>query len=242
MHYEIMQSTQYARKQKKVMITTKQQSKSVAIHSRNYLSDTFLPLPNMQKAESINGLKTALQPKIRVETILPVVEKVNRRLEKQDERSKLYPTPKSSRPVKVKLSQAMSKLTNLRNKSSRKKFFYNKSHIATLSIQSSRNNTLLTLSGHGGRLLKGGWVSAGSLGFKNSRKSTTYASQAAAKSLALRAKQLGVRALHLKLQGTGRAKGAVVRTLRKSSLRILVIRECTPTLHNGCRSPKKRRI
>ena len=209
------------------MIKTNQQNK--ALFSENYLSDSFLPLPNMPRSGSMFWPKVSNQPGVRA--VLPIVEKVNRRLERQAEQKNLYPTPKSSRPANT-----------MENKFNRKKFFYNKSHIATLSIQSSRNNTLLTLSGNRGFLLKGGWASAGSLGFKNSRKSTTYASQAAAKSLALRAKQLGVRALHLKLQGTGRAKGAVVRTLRKSSLRILVIRECTPRLHNGCRSPKKRRI
>lgn len=115
-----------------------------------------------------------------------------------------------------------------------------KTRIYTISVHSSRNNTLLTLSGD--RVVKGGWTSAGKVGFKNCRKSTTYASQAAAKRLALTARQLGIRAIKLKLYGTGHAKGAVVRTLQQSSLRVCIIQECTPAVHNGCRPAKSRRV
>ena len=200
----------------------------------------FLFLPPKQEKKAVNLVNASAEqsgmlPK--AETILPLVEKVNRRLSIQEKRPRLFPTPAASRPV-IQQNPQTGRLTEF----SQKRFFYNKKNIATISVASTRNNTLLTLSGTGGRVLKGGWASAGSLGFKNSRKSTTYAAQAAAKQLALKAKRQGVRALHLKLQGMGRAKGAVVRTLQKCSLRILVIRESTPTVHNGCRCPKKRRI
>ena len=138
---------------------------------------------------------------------------------------------------KTKLNN--SKQTNVFEKT---KYVDALKHMAICTIHSSRNNTLLTLMAVGGRVLKKGWASAGSLGFKNSRKSSSYASIAAAKSLAHVAKRCKVKTLYLKLHGVGRAKGAVVRTLQQSRLKILVIRECTPAVHNGCRSPKKRRI
>ena len=166
-----------------------------------------------------------------------LVDKINRRLSSQEKKANLLPTPDSLRLSANSFSKAKSV-----KKITRKRFFYNKKHIATISVHSSRNNTLLTLSGGQNKTLKQGWASAGRLGFKNSRKSTTYAAQGAAKSLALRAKQQGIRALHLKLHGSGRAKGAVVRTLQQSSLKVLLIRECTPAVHNGCRRPKIRRI
>lgn len=164
--------------------------------------------------------------------VMPLVDKLNKRLYNQEKQLERFPIPTTIRPV-------ISKTYSVKNKAGRT---FSKKHIATLSVLSSRNNTLLTLSGGGGRVLKSGWASAGSVGFKNSRKSSTYASQAAAKSLLLRAKQQGIRALHIKLLGTGRAEGAVVRTLQQSSLKIWAIKECTSAVHNGCRRPKIRRI
>jgi len=205
--------------------------------TETFLTDSFSSFPLLRNCTPLSSLETACALRAKVYPILPMVDKINGRLCQQEKQSRLLPTPKSIRPLTKKVKPVTSQFEK-----KRKTLTYNKSHIATLSIQSTRNNTLLTLSGNSGKVLKGGWVSAGSLGFKNSRKSTAYASQAAAKSLALRAKRLGIRALHLRLQGTGRAKGAVVRTLRKSSLKVLVIRECTAALHNGCRRPKKRRI
>ena len=215
----------------------KSKTSSCGKNLETYLADSFSSFPLLKNCAPVFCLETAYDSTSKLSPILPLVDKINGRLCQQEKQSRLFPTPESQRPLTKKDKPGTSQFEK-----KRKTLFYNKSHIATLSIQSTRNNTLLTLSGSRGKVLKGGWVSAGSLGFKNSRKSTAYASQAAAKSLALRARRLGIRALHLKLQGTGRAKGAVVRTLRKSSLKVLVIRECTAALHNGCRRPKKRRI
>ena len=212
-----------------------------ATNKVNLLSSAFLSLVRKLERRAISSfhaLAESNKTMSRGDTILPLVDKVNRRLSNQEKRSKIFPTPSSSRPAK----QGDSLESTDRVQFPVKRFFYNKKNIATISVLSTRNNTLLTLSGHRGRVLKGGWASAGGLGFKNSRKSTTYAAQAAAKQLALKAKRQGIRAANLKLQGMGRAKGAVVRTLQKSSIKILVIRECTPAVHNGCRRAKKRRI
>ena len=112
----------------------------------------------------------------------------------------------------------------------------------TLFIQSTRNNTLFTLTDSLGKVVKGGWASAGSVGFKNSRKSTAQASQAAAKSITSKARAQKIRSVILRVSGVGRAKAAVVRAFRNCPLKVLAIDECTPVVHNGCRSPKKRRI
>lgn len=231
---------------RKVVSQSKQKSKVRGVQKRdnintaNKWTQDFLSLPPKQQNRALSLVSASAEQSQMAhepETILPLVEKVNRRLSVQERRSKLFPTPAASRPVIAQDSQ-----TGRPAEFSQKRFFYNKKNIATISVLSTRNNTLLTLSGTRGSVLKAGWASAGSLGFKNSRKSTTYAAQAAAKQLALKAKRQGIRGLHLRLRGMGRAKGAVVRTLQKCSLRILVIRESTPTVHNGCRCPKKRRI
>ena len=187
-----------------------------------------------------------------------LIAKVNQRLSHQKNKFNNLPTPpnfrfEKSKSVGENLEQKKTRkpvppknrkqrLSGLKERQTRAGINYTPKRIATCTVYSSRNNTLLTLMGAGGKIFKKGWASAGSLGFKNSRKSTTYASTAAAKSLAQIAKQRGVRALYLKLHGVGRAKSAVVRTLQLSRLKVLAIRENTPAVHNGCRPPKKRRI
>ena len=109
-----------------------------------------------------------------------------------------------------------------------------------IHIQSTGNNTILTLTD-----LKGNtkfWTSAGSVGFKNARKSSTYAAQTAAETLAQRALTLGFFSVMVKLRGLGYGKDTCVRTLYKSKLVVSQIIETTPIPHNGCRPPKKRRI
>lgn len=109
-----------------------------------------------------------------------------------------------------------------------------------IHIQSSRNNTIITLTD-----LQGNnkfWASAGSLGFKNSRQSTTYSAQAAAENLASKALNLGFYSVIVKVKGLGYGKNNAIRALYKSKLVITKIIEMTPIAHNGCRAPKKRRI
>ena len=171
---------------------------------------------------------------LEITTLKPLVHRINRRLALQEKISISTQTSSKKNSRKGK--------SEYKNYSRTAKKRNHKKNIGIISVYTSRNNTLLTLSRSKGQLVKGGWASAGSAGFKNSRKSTTYASQAAAKSIALKAKQLGLYYLHVKLRGMGRAKAAVVRLLRRSSLKILAIKECTPTVHNGCRPPKVRRI
>ncbi len=107
-------------------------------------------------------------------------------------------------------------------------------------IQSTRNNTILTLTDLQGNTKY--WTSAGSIGFKNSKKSTTYAAQAAAEILASQALNLGFYSVIVKIKGLGYGKESSVRALYKSKLVITKIIENTPIPHNGCRAPKKRRV
>lgn len=120
------------------------------------------------------------------------------------------------------------------------KFFKNIQQKGIIYVQSSKNNTIITLTDLNGNTKS--WASAGALGFKNSRKSTTYAAQAAAEQIAEKALQLGFLSVIVKIKGLGYGKESTVRTLYKSRLIITEIVEQTPVPHNGCRQKKKRRI
>jgi len=120
------------------------------------------------------------------------------------------------------------------------KFFKNIQQKGIIHVQSSKNNTIITLTDLNGNTKS--WASAGTLGFKNSRKSTTYAAQAAAEQIADKALQLGFLSVIVKIKGLGYGKESTVRALYKSKLLITEIVEQTPVSHNGFRKKKKRRI
>jgi small subunit ribosomal protein S11 len=120
------------------------------------------------------------------------------------------------------------------------KFLKKANEKGIINIQSTRNNTILTLTD-----LKGNtkfWSSAGNLGFKNSRKSTSYAAQAVAELVATKALNLGFDSIIIKMKGLGYGKLAAIRVLGKSKLSVEKIVELTPIAHNGCRPQKKRRV
>lgn len=108
----------------------------------------------------------------------------------------------------------------------------------TVFIQSTSNNTILTLTDRQGN--PKATVSCGSMGFKNARKSSTYAAEAAATQLAQKALGIGFARVKLKVKGIGFGKQAAVRALGKAGLRMSSIEDVTPFPHNGCRAPKKR--
>jgi small subunit ribosomal protein S11 len=107
-------------------------------------------------------------------------------------------------------------------------------------IQASFNNTLVTITDPKGNVVS--WSSAGSKGFKGSRKSTPFAAQVAAQEAAERAGEHGVRSVGVLVKGPGAGREAAVRALQAAGFRILFIRDVTPIPHNGCRPPKKRRV
>jgi small subunit ribosomal protein S11 len=111
---------------------------------------------------------------------------------------------------------------------------------ATVHVLSTRNNTILTLVGADGK--PRAWESAGSAGFKNARKSSSFAAEAAAQRLAAKAVRLGLTVVEVKMKGLGQGKMGALKVLNKSGLVVTKIWECTPVPHNGCRPPARRRI
>ena len=107
-------------------------------------------------------------------------------------------------------------------------------------IQSTFNNTIITFTDLQGNALT--WKSAGSAGFKGSRKSTPYAAQIAAQLAARQAMDLGMREVDVFIKGPGPGREAAIRALAAAGLRVRSITDVTPIPHNGCRPPKKRRV
>ena len=107
-------------------------------------------------------------------------------------------------------------------------------------IQSTFNNTIVTLSDTVGNVLS--WASAGALGFKGSRKSTPFAAQTAAESAAKAAMEYGLKSVEVLVKGAGSGREAAIRALQSAGLEINMIKDVTPIPHNGCRPPKRRRV
>ena len=107
-------------------------------------------------------------------------------------------------------------------------------------IQSTFNNTIVTLTDPEGNVLA--WGSAGTSGFKGSRKGTPYAAQMAAHDATRKAMEHGLRQVEIYINGPGSGREAAIRSLQSSGLYITGIRDVTPIPHNGCRPPKKRRV
>lgn len=107
-------------------------------------------------------------------------------------------------------------------------------------IQSTFNNTIVTVTDSKGDVIA--WGSAGSAGFKGSRKGTPYAAQLAAQRAARQATSDGLRQVDVYVKGPGSGREAAIRTLQASGLTVTSIRDVTPIPHNGCRPPKKRKV
>ena len=107
-------------------------------------------------------------------------------------------------------------------------------------IQSTFNNTLVTLTDMNGNALS--WSSAGSNGFKGSRKSTPFAAQSAAEVAAKAAMEHGLKTVEVYVKGPGSGREAAIRALETAGLKVVSIKDITPIPHNGCRPPKKRRV
>ena len=107
-------------------------------------------------------------------------------------------------------------------------------------IQSTFNNTVVTLTDPEGNVIA--WGSSGTAGFKGSRKGTPYAAQLAARDAARKAMEHGLRQIEVYVKGPGSGREAAIRSLQSSGLNVTSIRDVTPTPHNGCRPPKRRRI
>jgi small subunit ribosomal protein S11 len=109
-----------------------------------------------------------------------------------------------------------------------------------LHIHSTFNNTIITVSDPQGNVLV--WASAGSSGFKGSRKGTPFAAQVAAEAAARKAAELGMRHVTVLVKGPGSGRESALRSLQAAGFTVSIIKDVTPIPHNGCRPPKRRRV
>ena len=111
---------------------------------------------------------------------------------------------------------------------------------AIAHVNSSFNNTLVTITDHQGNTIA--WSSSGSRGFKGSRKSTPYAAQLAAEDAGKKASEHGVKNIDIEVQGPGSGRESALRALQIVGFQVNSIRDVTPIPHNGCRPKKRRRV
>ena len=127
---------------------------------------------------------------------------------------------------------------------SKKKSFKKKEkrvvHNGTVHVQATFNNTIVTIADPEGNTIS--WSSAGSLGFRGSRKGTPFAAQQASMTAASKAKEVGLRVVDVRVSGPGSGRESAIRALATSGLEVRAIKDSTPIPHNGCRPPKKRRV
>ena len=107
-------------------------------------------------------------------------------------------------------------------------------------VQATFNNTTVTITDTKGDTLC--WASGGTCGFKGSRKSTPFAATVAAENCGREAMNLGLRRVHVRVQGPGSGRESAIQALASVGLRVVSIRDVTTIPHNGCRPPKKRRV
>ena len=107
-------------------------------------------------------------------------------------------------------------------------------------IKATFNNTIVTMTDAAGDVLC--WATAGTVGFKGSRKSTPFAAQRAAEIVAEKASKVGVREVEVRVKGPGAGRESAITRLQASGMAIRSIEDITPLPHNGCRPPKRRRV
>ncbi len=111
---------------------------------------------------------------------------------------------------------------------------------AIVHVKATFNNTMITVTDVNGETLC--WASAGTVGFKGTRKSTPFAAQRAAERAAVAARKYGVTDVEIKVKGPGSGRESAITALQQAGLRIQSIEDVTPLPHNGCRPAKRRRV
>lgn len=135
----------------------------------------------------------------------------------------------------------MAKSANTKSASASKKRVKKNVEKGQVHIQSSFNNTIVTVTDALGNVLS--WASAGELGFRGSKKSTPFAAQSAAEKAAKAAIDIaGLRSVDVFVKGPGSGREAAIRALDAQGLHVTSISDVTPVPHNGCRPPKRRRV
>ncbi|KAF0177722.1 MAG: small subunit ribosomal protein S11 [Nitrospirae bacterium] len=112
--------------------------------------------------------------------------------------------------------------------------------VGAAHIQTTFNNTIVTITDANGAVIA--WSSAGSLGFKGSRKGTPFAAQMASETAAKKAMEMGLKQVDVFVKGPGAGRETAIRALQATGLEITMIKDVTPVPHNGCRPPKRRRV
>lgn len=107
-------------------------------------------------------------------------------------------------------------------------------------IKSTFNNTIISITDMNGAVIS--WASAGTVGFKGTKKSTPFAAQLAAEAAARRAMDHGMKRVDVFVKGPGSGRETAIRSLQAVGLEVSIIKDCTPIPHNGCRPPKRRRV
>ena len=107
-------------------------------------------------------------------------------------------------------------------------------------VNATFNNIIITLTNTQGQTIS--WSSAGKMGFKGSKKNTPYAAQMAASDAAKTALDAGLKRVDVFVKGPGSGREGAIRSLSQSGIEVVMIKDCTPLPHNGCRPPKKRRV
>ncbi len=107
-------------------------------------------------------------------------------------------------------------------------------------VKATFNNTIVTITDPAGNVMC--QDSAGSIGFKGSRKSTPFAAQRAAEACAEKAKKMGMREVEVRVRGPGSGRESAITALQAAGLKVTAIEDATPIPHNGCRPPKRRRV
>ena len=130
---------------------------------------------------------------------------------------------------------AAQKVKKTRRRKERKNVEHGAAH-----IKSTFNNSIVTLTDAVGNALS--WSSAGALGFRGSRKSTPFAAQMAAETAAKVAMEHGLKSIEVYVKGPGAGREAAIRSLQAAGLEVTLIKDVTPSPHNGCRPPKRRRV
>ena len=129
-------------------------------------------------------------------------------------------------------------------KTGKKKVFKKKEKkvvpMGLVHIQATFNNTIVSIADPMGNVVA--WSSAGSLGFRGSRKGTPFAAQQASATAANKVREFGMRVVEVRISGPGAGRESAIRALATAGLEVRAIKDVTPVPHNGCRPPKKRRV
>ena len=128
----------------------------------------------------------------------------------------------------------------LKRKDKAKKRVVNIEAIGQAHIKATFNNIIISLTNTSGQVIS--WASAGKMGFKGSKKNTTYAGQVGAQDCAQKAYDLGLRKVDVFVKGPGAGRESAIRTIQNVGIEVTTIRDVTPLPHNGCRPPKRRRV